>query len=452
MQRGLFRFACLYFLLYALPFPFVQLWQLVTQVLDTCGADLSGPSWAWTAAAWEGFSAYGSGWQAATTWLGANVFHVEVVHQPTGSGDTMHDWLKLAASTGAALVLTALWSLLSRATHYRRLGRWLHLGTRWYLGFTLLGYGVIKFYAGQFSYPGLGRLMNPIGDTSPMGLVWTFMGFSKPYEVFAGLGETIGGLLLFWRRTSVLGCLVTIAVMTNVAALNWMFDVPVKLFSTNLLLFALALLAPDCRRLWNVLIANRPAPAQDLALTRVGWLRAALIGFGTLWVGFQLYGAHGGNMARLAQQQERPALYGVWEVDKMLRGGVEVAGDDVTRWQLLAIDTHKRAWIRTITSSTTWLSFTEDATASSASVGRLSGTTPPADPVTWTFERGERTVQSQDPAPRTMADFGRQVDLTRPSLVVRGTWDGADLEVHLLRKLFRLERGFHFVQEMPYNR
>ena len=63
--------------------------------------------------------------------------------------------------------------------------------------------------------------------------------------------------VLLWRRTSLLGCFVCIPVMTNVAMLNWMFDVPVKLYSTHLLLFGIALLAPDLPRLCAFFLGNR---------------------------------------------------------------------------------------------------------------------------------------------------------------------------------------------------
>jgi hypothetical protein len=56
------------------------------------------------------------------------------------------------------------------------------------------------------------------------------------------------------------------------------------------------------------------------------------------------------------------------------------------------------------------------------------------------------------PEPRTFADYGVLVDVTRPSLVLRGPWQGSELELHLVQKQLMLERGFHLVQEIPVNR
>lgn len=468
-KRFLFRFALLYFVLYAPPFPFQDLWSAFNGALSVLHVDTSGAGWEWRSGVNEFFygdpevakaggtpvGVYEGWWQAATTWAGGLAWvNLEVIHQGTGSGDTAHDLLKLGISTVIALLLAVLWMLVDqRRTRHRALVPWLHLGVRWYLAFALLGYGVIKLYSGQFSYPPLYRLMNPIGETTPMGLVWTFMGFSKPYEVCGGLAETLGGLLLFSRRTSLLGTLVAIGVLTNVTMLNWMYDVPVKLYSANLLLFAIALTAPDLKRLWCVFFSNQPAPPADLRLTRFAWLNWLLIAFGTVWVGFNLYTAHHYNMMRLEQRAiEKPALYGVWDVEKMVRDGEEVAATDATRWKWLAIDTHDSAWIRTLTDQTQWLHFAEGEQPGTVMVAPRRGQKPPEDAPTWTCERGEKTVKGLNPAPKTMAEYSQMVDVTRQSLVLRGPWDGGTLELHLLRRDLPLERGFHLVQEMPVNR
>ena len=54
-------------------------------------------------------------------------------------------------------------------------------------------YGFAKVIPSQFTTPGLGRLLTPYGDSSPMGLVWTFMGFSPVFTIFTGAAEALGG-------------------------------------------------------------------------------------------------------------------------------------------------------------------------------------------------------------------------------------------------------------------
>ena len=132
---------------------------------------------------------------------------------------------------------------------------------RFVLGATMLSYGWAKVFPNQMPAPGPDRLLNPIGETSPMGLLWTFMGASSAYQIFAGVGEVVGGTLLFWRRTALLGALVLVVVLANVVALNFCYDVPVKLYSSHLLAMALFIVAPHVPRLLDVLVLNRPAPA-----------------------------------------------------------------------------------------------------------------------------------------------------------------------------------------------
>ena len=66
-----------------------------------------------------------------------------------------------------------------------------------------------------------------------MGLAWTFLGFSKGYNLFMGVAELMAGLLLF-RRTVAIGAIITLMTTANVMAVNYFYDVPVKIVSTAL--------------------------------------------------------------------------------------------------------------------------------------------------------------------------------------------------------------------------
>jgi hypothetical protein len=283
-----------------------------------------------------------------------------------------------------------------------------------------------------------------------MGMVWTFMGASKPYEVFAGLGEVAGGLLLFHRRTALLGCLVSIGVMTNVAALNWLYDVPVKLFSSHLLLYAVFLLAPWQQRLWALVVTNRPSAPVDLTVVHSRRLVWTLALFGWLWVAGHLVQTHFG-LSRVAEQRSaqraRPALYGLWSVERMLLDGVEVPATDATRWKFLAIDEGGTTWTRTASGNMHAFAHGGFVDGSVTMKPRSGG-----DEQTWTFESGTKTVQVADPEPRTMADFGKMVGVERRTLVLRGRWGDKQLELHTVEKVLLLQRGFRWVQEMPFNR
>ena len=97
------------------------------------------------------------------------------------------------------------------------------------LAATMIPYGAAKIFPWQFPAPTLSKLIQRYGDSSPMGLLWTFMGASRSYSFFGGATELLAGMLLVVPRLATLGALVCIGVMSNVLMLNLGYDVPVKL-------------------------------------------------------------------------------------------------------------------------------------------------------------------------------------------------------------------------------
>jgi hypothetical protein len=79
-----------------------------------------------------------------------------------------------------------------------------------------------------------------------------------------GFAELLGGTLLLFRRTTTPGAIVTLAVAGNIMAINYCFDVPVKLYSTTLVVMSLFLLAKDIHRLANFFFLNRPTQASNI--------------------------------------------------------------------------------------------------------------------------------------------------------------------------------------------
>src|SRR5579864_702818 len=159
-------------------------------------------------------------WEAMIIWTGKHVLHLSkpITFFPSGSGDKTSDFVQLLIFVVFALVATIAWTLLDRnRKEYRRLHEWLRIYVRYVLGFTLLSYGIDKVIPNQMIPPGPEKLLEPFGDFSPMGLLWYFMGFSTPFMIFAGSVESLGGILLFWRRTTPLCAFVACASMFNVA-------------------------------------------------------------------------------------------------------------------------------------------------------------------------------------------------------------------------------------------
>ncbi len=192
-------------------------------------------------------------------------FHVStVLVQPNGSGDTSWAWAQLEGMLCISVIGCLLWSVLDRKrSNYTHLNYWLCLASRYYLAFFALSYGILKIYALQMPFPNLHQLATPLGDLLPMRLSWMFIGYSKTYQVFSGVMETMVGLLLLNRRTTTLGVFLAAGVFANVMMLNLSYDIPVKMFSMELTFVSLFLLANEASRLYNFFILNKPAPVAD---------------------------------------------------------------------------------------------------------------------------------------------------------------------------------------------
>jgi hypothetical protein len=191
----------------------------------------------------------------------AKFFHVREVLVPmNGSGDTSFAWAQTWFNGSVALLGALVWRVIDRKRkNYIQLNYWLCLFTRYYIALVAFAYGTIKIFALQMSFPNLSQLATPLGDFLPMRLSWMFLGFSSSYQIFSGLMETLAGLLLLWRRTATLGALIATGVFLNVLMLNLSYDIPVKLFSIQIVLSCLYLVINEKDRLIGFFILNRPS-------------------------------------------------------------------------------------------------------------------------------------------------------------------------------------------------
>jgi hypothetical protein len=298
----------------------------------------------------------------------------------------------------------------------------------------------MKLVPAQMPPPALDRLVQPFGDASPMGLAWTFIGASPAYESFTGAGELLGGLLLTMRRTTLMGALISAGVMAHVVAINFCYDVPVKLFSLHLLVMALWLAVPDLRWLVDVFVLRRPSvPAPIEPRFRWRWLEWTLVGLRTLFVGafvyLQITSAISGRR-NFAIQKERGPLYGVWNVEQFTADGSERPAlvTEADRWRRFIVDYPGTAGVQ----------------LTNASRIRYRIQINPA--------AGTITFRKPD-----FSDWKAELSYSQPDadhLVIEGHLDGRSLVIKMHKEnldeflsQFRLmTRGFHWINEFPFNR
>jgi hypothetical protein len=209
-----------------------------------------------------------------------NIDTVQVFSYSSGSGDTLIAYLRECVTVISATTFAALWTILDhRRPHYISLHGWLRVFARYALSFALFTYAFAKIVPTQFHPLQSRQLAESYGQSSPMALLWNFMGFSTAYTIFSGCAELLPAVLLLFRRTALLGSITASAVMLNVVMLNFCYDVPVKLYSLNLLLLAMFLALPETHKLLRVFVLNRSTAPSNLhqPFFKQLWLRRAAI-------------------------------------------------------------------------------------------------------------------------------------------------------------------------------
>lgn len=204
--------------------------------------------------------------QGTKTWLTEQsselVFGIpsETLVPPNGSGDGTFGYIaNFSMFVVAVLIAGGLCFVRRRPVRYEALVDLMRTFLRFVLVFYLLSYGLAKtaIPPNQFAMLGDAQLNRTWGDTAPMGVVWSFIGASESYRIFGGICEVLPALLLVSRRTATLGALVSLTVMTNVAMLNYCYDVPVKLLSSHLVIISVMICTPDILRLAQFFAGNR---------------------------------------------------------------------------------------------------------------------------------------------------------------------------------------------------
>ncbi|MEP6766734.1 MAG: hypothetical protein ABJB66_20635 [Gemmatimonadaceae bacterium] len=244
-KRVTFRFVFSYFMLYALCSGNATVWGVIPQIGDAIENGLSWP------------------FIHAAEWLAQHWLHVlglaGKIHN-SGSGDRLLDWLSLGVMLAVALTACLVWTLLDRRRRqYQTLFAWFRFTLRLTLGVAMFNYGLAKLFPLQMSPPSLAVLNEPFGNISPMTLLWTMIGMNPLYEMVCGAAEIAGGLLILFRRTALLGALLTAFVVTNVVLYNFFFDVPVKIYAAHLLLMSLVIVTPDLQALVDFFWRHTPS-------------------------------------------------------------------------------------------------------------------------------------------------------------------------------------------------
>jgi hypothetical protein len=282
---------------------------------------------------------------AVCFWLDKHIYHTGF-NPPTQQGfpgDNHFGVVFYLTLLYLSIIIAIVWSTLDKKkNNYDRLYYWLCLYLRYALIIVMFGYGIDKLIPTQMMPPGVLAMTTPYGYLNRYFVLWDFMGMSPGYQIFTGACELVATFLLFSRRTAVFGYVLMAGILTNVAALNIFYNVTVKLFSAQLLLYTLFLLAPYASSIFRFFFAGgskvyeqkqfvfKSNPKKYLlksVLIAVPWILMLIIGVGTYF-----------RYLRKTANAQREKIYDVTAI--VSKDSLPAAMDDSVRWKRMLLNVY----------------------------------------------------------------------------------------------------------------
>lgn len=96
---------------------------------------------------------------------------------------------------------------------------------RYTSAYLVLTYGTRKLIGGGQFALGPALSLRPIGSLSGFELTWFYYGYSHAYGTILGLTQILGGMLLLFRKSALLGAALLTPVMANILLINIFFHI-----------------------------------------------------------------------------------------------------------------------------------------------------------------------------------------------------------------------------------
>ncbi len=256
------------------------------------------------------------------------------------------DYAGLAVAAGISVLAGWVWSLLDKKErNYDNLYYWTQVIIRYKVAGVMFYFAFVKVFPVQMPFPSLSQINTLVGDYTPGRLFWITTGASPFYEVFSGLAELLGTVLLLFRRTVTIGALILLAVMVPVVALNIGYDAGIQVKAILILLLVIILLAENAKNLWSffILQRNTKLEVRSAPLLREKWQRNARIilkvFFILFFLGFRGYSVgvsfFSGKSYKLPEGVSLPEWRGLYHVStfKLNNTTLPYSPLDTIRWQ-----------------------------------------------------------------------------------------------------------------------
>src|SRR5216110_286805 len=102
--------------------------------------------------------------------------------------------------------------------------KWAYRALRFVVSFFIILYGFAKLNGSQFTILA-SELDKPMGQVSGFWLTWYYFGYSPIYGNFIGLMQIVGGVLLMFRKTTLLGSCLLFPIVTNIVLIDIFYGI-----------------------------------------------------------------------------------------------------------------------------------------------------------------------------------------------------------------------------------
>lgn len=205
---------------------------------------------------------------------------------------------------------------------------WLQAIIRYWLAFSISGYGFAKIFRTQFETPSY-RLDMPVSELNGFALTWYYFGYSYALAVIIALFQIGGSVLLLYRRTTLLGVMILLPVLVNIVLINVFFSIDAEAFFNSVvftlaLLFFLFLDLDKLKRVFWDLVDRLPPLAPGRSALKHG-LRLLPVA-----------GAFATTLYLMSVVTHDKVLAGTWKVEQFSRNGQPLPANawltDTTAW------------------------------------------------------------------------------------------------------------------------
>jgi hypothetical protein len=203
---------------------------------------------------------------------GRHIFELKAIYPISSDSSSMY-LLMLILMTAAVIFAAIAYFSHQSLQKFRYVIRLLAC---YYLAFFLFKYGMDKVLGNQFYSPYPNTLFTPIGNVEKDLLYWTTMGSSPLYSMFLGAAEIIAAILILINKTRRTGLVISAAIILNIVAINFGFDISVKLFSLFLLFLCVLALTAYRNEFYRIFISSHSKQTRRFGLW---WLKWAAILF-----------------------------------------------------------------------------------------------------------------------------------------------------------------------------